>query len=271
MRIDSHVHVWSDGSPPFTYSDGMTTSRPDGAATVERLIESMDQNGIDMTILVQCFYHGYDNSYLCHSMGRFPDRLKGVALLDTLDPGAADELERLYREHGVQGMRLYPVKAEDASWLCEDHQIPLWERARDIGVPFIWFGWCRQIPFLRPMLEKFPEVPVIIDHMALMGEPNLDEGVDGSFQNLLKLSSCPNVYVKPTGVEGISKKGWPYDDVLPYVKAVYETFGAQRLIGSSEFPFNPGNEAALVEGPFSFFTKDDQEWINGKTAAKIYC
>ena len=79
MRIDSHVHVWTLGAPPYTHNDDMSTQRPESPGLVENLIRYMDLNQIDRTVLIQCMYHGYDNSYLCDCLQRFPDRLHGVA------------------------------------------------------------------------------------------------------------------------------------------------------------------------------------------------
>ena len=77
MRIDSHVHVWTLGAPPYTHNDDMSTQRPKSPSLVENLIRYMDLNQIDRTVLIQCMYHGYGNSYLCHCLRRFPDRLHG--------------------------------------------------------------------------------------------------------------------------------------------------------------------------------------------------
>ena len=71
MRIDSHVHVWTLGSPPFTHNDDMSTRRPDYPGLVEGLIGYMELNKIDRTVLIQCMYHGYDNSYMCDVCGDF--------------------------------------------------------------------------------------------------------------------------------------------------------------------------------------------------------
>ena len=98
MRIDSHVHVWTLGAPPYAHNDDMSTQRPQSPGLVENLIRYMDLNQIDRTVLIQCMYHGYDNSYLCHCLRRFPDRLHGVALLETHRPDAAGKLDRLYQQ-----------------------------------------------------------------------------------------------------------------------------------------------------------------------------
>lgn len=271
MRIDSHVHVWTMGEPPFAHNDDMTTQRPTYPGLVEDLIRFMDLNRIDRTVLIQCMYHGYDNSYMCDALRRFPDRLHGVALIDPRAPDAAATLERLHTDHGVQGMRLYPVKDKDASWLAGDDQNALWETAQRLGVPFTWFGRCRQIPLLEPMLERFPEVNVIVDHL---GEPVLAEGLEGDFAKLLAAARHPNLYVKATRIDGISRLPWPHKDVHPYIKAVYEAFGPQRMLGCTGFPENPQRGEAVgfrvVEEALDFLAAADQAWILGKTADALY-
>ena len=180
-------------------------------------------------------------------------------------------MERLYREHGVQGMRLYPVKDKDASWLSRDDQKTLWDTARRLRVPFTWFGRCHQIPLLEPMLQRFPEVNVIVDHL---GEPFLSEGLDGSFRLLLDAAKYPNLFVKATRICGISTKPWPHEDVFPYVKAVYEAFGSRRMLGCTGFPEDPQRGEAVgfrvVEEAMDFLSDDDKAWILGKTADSLY-
>ena len=271
MRIDSHVHVWTMGEAPFEHNDQMSKVRPKYPGLVEDLIRYMDLNQIDRTVLIQCMYHGYDNSYMCDSLRRYPDRLHGVALIDPLKPDAAETLNRLHSEHGVQGMRLYPIKDEDPSWLSGDYQNALWGAAQQLDVPLTWFGRCDQIPFLEPMLERFPDVNIIVDHL---GEPKLDEGLDGSFKLLIGAARYSNLYVKATRIDGISRLGWPHEDVHPYVKAVYESFGPEQMLGCTGFPEDPQRGEAVgfrvIEEAMEFMSEEDKAWVLGRTAASLY-
>ena len=272
MRIDSHVHVWTMGEPPWPHNDDMSSTRPDYPGLVEDLIRFMDLNRIDRTVLIQCMYHGYDNSYMADCLKRYPERLHGVALLDPKKPATPTELERLHREHGVQGMRLYPIVHKDASWLSDEGQNALWATAERLHVPFTWFGRCHQIPLLEPMLERFPSVNVIVDHL---GEPILDQGLDGDFRLLLDAGARhQNLYIKATRIDGLSTQPWPHADIHPYIKAVYEAVGPERMLGCTGFPENPQRGEAVgfrvVEEALDFLSADDQAWLLGKTAAALY-
>ena len=271
MRIDAHVHQFTDGKQPFPFRDDMTTERSAYISPAEELIAYMDREDIDRTVLIQSAYHGYDNSYLCDCLRRYPDRLHGVALIDPRRADAAGELARLYRDHGVQGMRLYAILAPDASWLSADDQHQLWDAARLMGVPFTWFGHCAQIPMLEPMLQRYPEVKVIVDHL---GEPTISEGLDGDFQLLLKAARFPNLYVKVTRLKGLSARCWPYADLHPLIRAALETFGARRMLACTGFPENAQRGAAvgfsLIEEGLEFLSAEDRRWILGDTADSLY-
>ena len=82
----------------------------------------------------------------------------------------------------------------------------------------------------------------IIDHL---GEPRLSEGLDGDFSLLLQAAQHPNLYVKAIRIDGISDQPWPHQDVHPYIKAVFEAFGPQRMLGCTGFPENPQRGEAI--------------------------
>ena len=187
-----------------------------------------------------------------------------------MDAGTG-KLERLYQQYGVQGMRLYPIRDEDASWLSSHGQNSLWQTARQLRIPLTWFGYCYQIPLLETILQRFPQVKVIIDHL---GEPRLSEGLDGDFRLLLQAARHPNLYVKATRIDGISDQPWPHRDVHPYIQAVFEAFGPQRMLGCTGFPENPQRGEAVgfrvIEEGLDFLSAEDKSWLLGRTADALY-
>ena len=121
------------------------------------------------------------------------------------------------------------------------------------------------------MLQRFPEVNVIVDHL---GEPKMAEDIDEDFSLLLAAARYPNLYIKATRIDGISQQPWPHEDVHPYVSAVHQAFGAQRMLGCTGFPEDPQRGEAVgfrvVEQAMDFLSSEDKEWILGKTAASLY-
>src|SRR4029077_5933061 len=115
---------------PFEHPYDRKFKPPGIAATVELLVEEMDQNGIDYCVLVQTIYHGWDNRYTAHCVKAHPKRFRGHGLIDPTKPDVAEKLDYWVREQGLVGMRLSPIyylknHGGDA-WLNAKSSYPLW-------------------------------------------------------------------------------------------------------------------------------------------------
>jgi len=89
------------------------------------------------------------------------------------------------------------------------------------------------LPTISPFLKALPTT-IVLDHMSI---PDVTKGVDHpDFQAYLKLlDENKKIYVKVTGPERISKKGAPYDDVVPYARAIAEHF-PDRILWGTDWP-----------------------------------
>jgi predicted TIM-barrel fold metal-dependent hydrolase len=232
----------------------------------------MERHGVDRMVLVQVRYYGWDNRYLADWLRRYPGRFAAQGLLDPEDPAAPRQLERLVREEGFSGIRLSPSYHADAAWLDSPASFPLWRKAEELGAVFNFLIREEKLPQLATMAERFPGVPVVVDHM---GYPDITRGRP---ENLLALARLPNVYVKVTEFYNHSRtKQYPYADVLPTVRAVYDAFGPQRLLWGTGFtrgelvgriPYS--RELELIREHVPFLTPSDQEWILGRTALTLW-
>lgn len=271
--IEPHVHVWTLDAERFPWSPA-TANPPTESGTAEELIDTLDANGVLGAVLVQVIYYGLDNSYAADALRRYPDRFAGVCLVDPQDPKAPEQLEYEVKERGFTGLRLRPCADRNSTWLSDPATFPLWEKAAELGVTFTVLSHIEQLAMLPPALERFPEVPVVIDHMAW---PPLAEGPDGpSIQHLLRLKEYPSVHVKITDPWAISKEEeYPYRQVEPIFRRVFETFGAQRCLWGTDWPLvrhECGYEKALAlyTKEWDWITDADREWILYRTVQKLY-
>ena len=79
LIVDTHMHTWSGDLErfPFAHPYQDDFKPPEIAATVETLVEDMDQHGVQHCIIVQTIFHGWDNTYTVYTVNRYPDRFKG--------------------------------------------------------------------------------------------------------------------------------------------------------------------------------------------------
>ena len=102
---------------------------------------------------------------------------------------------------------------------------PIFSRAEALGVPMLLLTRAERLVDLVPLLEKYSDLDVIIDHMADCS-PDAPE----KLQLLLNLARFPRVYVKISHTWSISKTDYPWADTHEQVKKVYHTFGGNRIM-----------------------------------------
>ena len=130
--IDIHAHIYervagiTRGQPMVSTGLGrvaigneevqfLPPSFEQSRSTAEMLIAYMDWCGIEKAVLMPNPYYGYHNRYFADSVKRYPDRLRGVALVDIMKgQEAARELASIY-DQGI----LFGFKVEvDSSFQC---------------------------------------------------------------------------------------------------------------------------------------------------------
>jgi len=281
--IDTHMHTWS-GDPqkfPFDNPNSQTPHAvPNGTpGTAELLLEEMDQAGVTHCVLVQVIYHGWDNRYTEYCVKEYPARFKGHGLIDPTDPHVADKLEFWMTEHGLSGMRFSPIYyiGKD-DWMTGPAHHKLYQKASELKAIFNYFIETKQLPKLEQMIARYPEVRIVIDHLARIDLKAADPLPE--FQKLLMLAKYPNVWAKVTELSVVSPSmEYPYRDTFPWVRRMYDAFGPDRLLWGTGFPgitrVENGRptlqqELDLVRKEIEFFSDEDRAKILGLNAQKLW-
>lgn len=272
MIIDSHLHVWSDDESLYPYSE---VSRPKTGyrASVELLNEHMAEAGVEKAVIVQPIHYLYDNRYVADCLARFPGRFAAVCLVDPKEPAAPDQLEELVRGRGFGGMRLHLSRQEDPSVLAASDQDPLWRRVEELNVCLIVLGRATELPALEPIVDRFPDVKVVLDHLG--GPPVGEETTHPLLGNVLRMARYPNVYVKVSNMNRMSNIHYPHRDTHEIVRRIYDAFGPERLMWGTDFPhvLTAGgyvNALELVRDELDFLTNEDKYWLFSGTVRKVW-
>ena len=123
------------------------------------------------------------------------------------------------------------------------------------------------------MCGKYPDTPVIIDHLARIGVGGAirDKDVDA----LCGLAKHKRVMVKVGAFYALGKGCPPYTDLAPMIRLVVKAFGANRCMWESDCPFQVVdheylNSFNLVRKRLDFLSADDKEWLLRKTAEEFF-
>ena len=177
MIVDTHVHIWEISEKyPIGPTAPNWTSKPDEPATADELIEDMNQNGVDRSVLVQTSWSTWDNGYIADSQARFPDRFIGHGMLDPQNPDNADQARYWMEERGLLGFRFHPMYYPDEKVLTTPQNRPLWEVLAAMGAVIQFHLNAAFADQVAEIARRHPQMPLLLDHM---GYPNLDEPAEG--------------------------------------------------------------------------------------------
>ena len=273
--IDIHPHIISPDPKRYPRAP-LGGKQSDWSATrpvsLEQLIAAMDATGIAKAAIVQASTcYGHDNSYVADAVAAYPKRFTGVFSADVLAPDATAKM-RHWIERGLTGMRLFTfgsTMSEQASF-DDPKSFPAWTYAADHGLSICMQMSASGIPQLTKMIEHFPKVKVLLDHMA---RPTLDDGPPyAAAASLFGLARYPSVYLKLTKRNFEQAKSGKATPETFFPKLVAE-FGAQRLSWGSNYPSSEGTLPDILDvarKALAVLPQQDQDWIFAKTAQVLY-
>ncbi|QGZ63024.1 amidohydrolase family protein [Paraburkholderia acidisoli] len=274
--IDTHTHVISPDTqryplaPVGGHQSEWSAKRP---VSIEGLLSSMDAAGIDRAVVVQAStVYGNDNSYVVEAVRHHADRFAGVFSIDVLAADAVTQLQR-WLDAGLSGLRLFTTGSTmpgQAGWLDDERSFPVWEYAQRHNVSICLQMTAQGIPALLNMLGRFPQVRVLLDHLArpeLAGGPPYEAAAP-----LFSLASHRGVYLKLTN-RTIAEAARGASTPEAFFPRVLEAFGADRIAWGSNFPAAEGSLPELLtqaRASLAMLPEAAQEAIFGGTARAIY-
>jgi L-fuconolactonase len=276
MVIDIHPHVISTDATryPLAPLGGVqSTWSRDRPLPFEQLIAAMDAAGVAKAAVVQASTaYGHDNSYVAEAIAAFPKRFTGVFSVDVL---AGDAVERMrhWLSRGLAGMRLFTTGSTmpgQQTWFADARAYPAWAFAGEAGIPVCLQMTPQGFPQLRGLLQRFPQVRVILDHLA---RPTLVDGAPfAADADLFAFAAYPNVFLKVTPLN-VTPESWGKANPESLFGALIEAFGAARIAWGSNFPATAGTLSEILgkaRAAFAFASPSDRAFIFGKTAQVLY-
>jgi predicted TIM-barrel fold metal-dependent hydrolase len=266
--IDPHVHVWKH-DPRFPFAK--EAHPPERDAAPETLLELMKANGVAKTVLIQVIHYRYDNSYTLDVLKRFPQYFQAVCRVDPLDAAAPDHLSH-HTEQGFHGVRLSPAGNASGDWIRGPLMPPLWKRCAELKVPMTVLAPITRIPDVAELISRFPDLTVVIDHMA---DCPVDQPAE--LEKLIALKRFPKVFVKISHTWSLSRQAYPWLDSQELVKRLYESFGPQRLMWATDWPIIEQTSGAsyakalsVVRDEMKFLNAEDKRWIMNQTIQQVW-
>lgn len=222
---DTHFHVFgpSDRCP---YAPNRKYTPPD--SPLEDYFVLMEALGIERGVVVHPNLHGSDNAVTLDAIARSDGRFLGIVKLEA--SGTFEDLKRLHGL-GVRGVRFAFNPQHGGTFDSE-----LFDRTAawcgDLGWQIELHSAPDDLVGLAERLAR-ADIPIVIDHM---GRVDVSLGTDQQpFRVLLDLAREDHVWVKLTGADRITKAGPPYEDVVPFARALIDA-APERMVWGTDWP-----------------------------------
>jgi 2-pyrone-4,6-dicarboxylate lactonase len=224
--VDAHCHVFGPEAK-FPYAPERKYTPCD--APKEKLFALRDFLGFDKNVIVQASCHSKDNRAMVDALDASRGRAKGVAFVG--EEVSDDELKWMDKA-GVKGVRFNFIRRLVDS-TPRDVLQRIAARVAPLGWHIVVYFEQSELADMEDFLRALPTT-VVVDHMAC---PLVPQGVDGpAFQRFLKfMDANRNFHCKVTCPERFTVAGPPYDDVVPFARAIVERF-PDRVIWGTDWP-----------------------------------
>jgi predicted TIM-barrel fold metal-dependent hydrolase len=215
--VDTHFHVFHAG----VALDGARYV-PQYTAALQDWMALAQSVGVTRGVWVQPSFLGTDNSLMVSALEKYPDLLRGVAVVaPDIHP---DELKAMHAS-GVRGIRLNLAGI--------DHDIPQWIRAERVWQTLHQLGWHLEVHTdqgaLPKVLAQLPsDMPLVVDHMA---KPSEASASDATVQALMHRAQRVPTHIKLSGAYRLGGV-----DAMRLSRLWLQELGPQALLWGSDWP-----------------------------------
>jgi L-fuconolactonase len=271
--IDAHHHLWTYNHADYAWiNDSMSILKQDYLP--EDLEGQLQASRISGTVVVQARQSLEETSWLLELADQ-NDFIKGVVgWLNLCSPDVVNQL-RVFADHPkmVGARHVIHDEEDDDFMLRSDFKTGLVYLGA-YGLCYDLLLFPRHLGRAVRLVDKFPRQRFVLDHL---GKPPILKGeLEPWKADISKLAVYPNVWCKLSGmVTEADWKNWSDEDLLPYLEAVLEAFGPDRLMVGSDWPVctlagEYSRVMKIVPDFISSLNKADQARILYKNAVDCY-
>ena len=272
-HIDAHQHVWSLARGDYGW---LTPAEPAlyRDFTLDDAAPMREQAGVTAVVLVQAAPTVAETRYLLDVAGASNGIVKGVVgWADLAAPDAIPTLRRLTRDSLLKGVRPMLMDEPDAGWILGADAARALDALPRLGLRFDALIRPDQLPMLLQILERHPDLAVVIDHAA---KPDIATGMWTPWTEQMRAAAAsPRVRCKLSGLVTAAGPGWTIDQLRRYVDFLAECFGPHRLMWGSDWPVV--NRTGTYQSWFAAtvaltagWTAEDRAALMGGTARRFY-
>ncbi len=272
-RIDSHQHFWKIARGDYLWLSGEAHPkiyRDFEPADLEPLLRKGE---LDRTILVQAAPTLEETEYLLE-LARGTSFVAGVVgWADFEASNVVAVLEKLSANKLLVGVRPMIQDLPDDDWILSSDIAPVLRAISQAQLRFDALVKPRHLPILLRLLDRNPDLQLVIDHGA---KPMIRAGEISTWSSAIRdLARETSACCKLSGLITEAVPDWSVEQLKPFVEILLESFGPDRLMWGSDWPVltEAGDYESWLSASESLtrsLDEEDRGAIFGGTAARFY-
>ena len=273
MRVDAHQHFWKVDRGDYGWLTAADTPKLYRDYLPSDLAPLLAAGRIDRTVLVQAAESVAETEFMLALAEATPFVGAVVGWVDFASAAAPGEIARLAQHPRLAGLRPMLQDLPDADWILRADVQPAIRATQAAGLRFDALIKPPQLPALRRLLDRYPDLPVVIDHGA---KPRIAEGlIDDWAEHMRAIARDSAAVCKLSGIATEAEPGWTVETLRPYVDVLLDAFGPSRLMFGSDWPVLTENGdypgwLAAAEALTADLCGAERADVFGGTAARFY-
>jgi L-fuconolactonase len=233
MRLDSHQHFWNYSAEQYAWIQPMWPIRR--TFLPGDLAPLLSQTELDGCIAVQARQTLEESRWLLELADQSPIVKGVVGWVDLRSDKVEEQLAQFASHPKFVGVRHVVQDEPDDDFMVRPDFLRGISKLKQFKLRYDILIYPKQLPAAIKLVQQFPEQPFVLDHIA---KPHIKDGTISPWrEQILELAKTPNLLCKVSGMVTEAKwQGWRYDHFVPYLDAVSEAFGVDRLMYGSDWP-----------------------------------
>ena len=272
MIIDSHQHFWKYNPIRDSWiDDSMGVIKKDFLPN--DLHPILSANHVDGCIAVQADQSEEETEFLLQCAKEYPFIKGVVGWVDLRSEQVEERLEHFSENKLFKGVR-HIVQAEADDFMLDSKFMNGISKLERFNLTYDILVFPRQLPAAVDLAKAFPNQKFVLDHIA---KPRISEAIaDDWLNNIQLLAENPNVSCKISGMVTETKDfNWKKQDFIPFLDAIVNAFGMDRLLFGSDWPVcllaaQYQDVLEIIKDYFETYPKEVIDKVFGGNTTRIY-
>jgi L-fuconolactonase len=272
-RIDAHHHLWRYTEREYGWIDE-TMAALQRNFLPDDLMREIAAAGIDGTVVVQARQTMEETRWLLEQADKCAAIRGVVGWAPIAGEDFPEVMEEFENRPKLKGLRHVIQGEKDENYILRaDFNSGIRAMQRS-GLVYDILIYERHLPQTIEFVDEYPEQVFVLDHVA---KPMIAAGkMEPWAERMRELGERENVWCKVSGmVTEADWAGWSVDQLRPYLDAVVEAFGVERLMVGSDWPVclvasEYGRWFEVLRKYFAGFSEAERDAVFGGTAVEVY-